>query len=195
MKKNYLFYFTLLFFAAFSIGNAQTQFELKGVVVPRTIEFQDKKLQLNGFGTRTKLFMDMYVQALYLTTLSVDPKEIIESDTEMAIRMQIVSPLVTSQKLTKAFRKGLSNSAGEIVFEKHKTEIDYLISLLGREETKENDFFNLIYNPLDTSIWIYKNDKLEGKVKGFEFKKVLFGNWLSDKPVGEKLKKELLGLE
>ena len=73
------------------------------------------------------------------------------------------------------------------------TKKTLLEKLLGREDTNVNDGFNLIYSPSDKSIWIYKNNILEGKIPGLEFKKAFFGIWLSDNPVDEDLKNSLLG--
>jgi hypothetical protein len=187
--------FTFLFFVSAVLTNvyAQKQIIVEGITLPRTIEFEGKNLQLNGFGTRTKLWTEVYLQALYLTTLSEDPKEIINSDTDMAIRLQITSSLVTSKKLTKSLQKGIIKSVGEENISKYKTQLELLEKLLGREDTNVNDGFNLIYSPSDKSIWIYKNNILEGKIPGLEFKKAFFGIWLSDNPVDEDLKNSLLG--
>lgn len=192
MKKNT---FTFLFFVSAVLTNvyAQKQIVVEGITLPRTIEFEGKNLQLNGFGTRTKMWTEVYLQALYLTTLSEDPKEIINSDTDMAIRLQITSSLVTSKKLTKSLQKGITKSVGEENISKYKTQLELLEKLLGREDTNVNDGFNLIYSPSDKSIWIYKNNILEGKIPGLEFKKAFFGIWLSDNPVDEDLKNSLLG--
>ena len=46
---------------------------------------------------------------------------------------------------------------------------------------------------MDQTMNIFKNETLKGKIPGFDFKKALFGIWLSDKPVDETLKKNLLG--
>jgi hypothetical protein len=85
-------------------------------------------------------------------------------------------------------------SVGEGGIEKLKPQLDILESLLSSQPTRENDFFNLIYSPKEQSILVYKNDKLEGKIEGFEFKKAFFGIWLSDNPVDEKLKDSLLNM-
>ena len=170
---------------------AQTEFDVDGVIVPRTIDFQSKKLELNGFGTRSKMFVEVYVQALYLSKLSQDPTEIIESDTEMGIRIQITSSMVSSGKLTKNLYKGLERSTGGDL-EKFQSQIEILKTLLS-DKIVEKDVFNLIYNPIDTSIWLYKNNELKGKIPGFDFKKAFFGIWLSNNPVDEDLKNELLG--
>ncbi|MBC7641234.1 MAG: chalcone isomerase family protein [Flavobacterium sp.] len=172
---------------------SQKEFDIKGVIVPRTIDFQGHKLELNGFGTRSKLWFDVYVQALYLTSLSQDAKAICDSETEMGIRIQIISSLVTSKKLSKALNKGLIKSVGEENLPKIQSQADQLEKLIGKEITKEGDAFNLIYNPIDFSISVYKNDKLEGKIIGLEFKKAFFGIWLSDNPVDADLKNDLLG--
>lgn len=187
--------FTFLFFVSAVLTNvyAQKQIVVEGITLPRTIEFEGKNLQLNGFGTRTKMWTEVYLQALYLTTLSEDPKEIINSDTDMAIRLQITSSLVTSKKLTKSLQKVITKSVGEENISKYKTQLELLEKLLGREDTNVNDGFNLIYSPSDKSIWIYKNNILEGKIPGLEFKKAFFGIWLSDNPVDEDLKNSLLG--
>ncbi len=192
MKKLLILTACLYIFQTFNLF-AQKQFDVKGTVVPRFIKFNYHDLELNGFGTRSKLWIDVYVQALYLTQLSQDPKQILESDSEMAIRIQIISSLVTSKKLSKAFNKGLIKSVGEENIDKIQSQADQLNEMISREETKENDFFNLIYSPAEKSILVFKNDKLEGKISGFDFKKALFGIWLSDDPVDKDLKNDLLG--
>lgn len=191
MRKLLLPLFTLFLLIQSNIATAQTQFDVNGVIVPREIKFQNKTLQLNGFGTRSKMMIEVYVQALYLTTLSQDAKDIIDSDTEMAIRIQITSSMVSSGKLTRNLNKGFELSSKDIL-DTLLPRMEQLKGMLS-DEIVENDIFNLIYNPNDTSLWVYKNDKLKGKIAGFDFKKAFFGIWLSDNPVGENLKKNLLG--
>ena len=193
MKNFILPFFILFLFIQSNVATAQNQFETEGVIVPRTIEFQNRTLQLNGFGTRSKMWVDVYVQALYLTSLSQEAQYILDSDTEMGIRIQILSNLVSSKKLTKSLNNGMEKSVGKENMKQFESQIMLLESLLSTEDTKKDDAFNLIYNPIDTSIWVYKNNKLEGKIPGFEFKKAFFGIWLSNNPVDEDLKNDLLG--
>ncbi|WP_394775236.1 chalcone isomerase family protein [Flavobacterium sp.] len=190
--KKILLVLTLLLSLQFSTVSAQTQLEVNGVTVPRKIEFQNKTLQLNGAGGRSKMWLEVYVQALYLSQLSQDPKFIIDSDTEMAIRIEITSSMVSSNKLTKAMNAGFEKSAGSNL-EELRPRIEQFKALLSDDIT-EKDVFILGYNPLDQTINVYKNEVLKGKVSGFDFKKALFGIWLSDKPVDDTLKKHLLGI-
>nr|WP_315143814.1 chalcone isomerase family protein [uncultured Flavobacterium sp.] len=193
MKKSITLTVVLFLTLSFSNVFSQEKFSLNGVTVPRTIDFENQKLQLNGFGTRTKFWTEVYVQALYLTILSEDAKDILDSDTNMGIRLQITSSLVSSQKLSKSLHKGIVKSIGEENLPKFKTQLDLLEKLLNREATVENDAFNLIYSSTEKSILVYKNNQLEGKIPGFDFKKAFFGIWLSNNPVDAELKDALLG--
>ena len=190
--KKILLSLTFLLSLQFSTISAQTQLEVNGVTVPRKIEFQGKSLQLNGAGGRSKMWLEVYVQALYLSQLSQDPQFIIDSDTEMAIRIEITSSMVSSNKLTKAMNTGFEKSAGSNLAQL-RPRIEEFKTFLSDAIT-EKDVFILAYNPLDQTINVYKNETLKGKINGFDFKKALFGIWLSDKPVDETLKKHLLGI-
>nr|WP_294788423.1 chalcone isomerase family protein [uncultured Flavobacterium sp.] len=189
--KKILLLLTLLLSLQFSTVSAQTHIDVNGVTVPRKIEFQGKTLQLNGAGGRSKMWLEVYVQALYLSQLSQDPQFIIDSDTEMAIRIEITSSMVSSNKLTKAMNTGFEKSAGSNL-EQLRPRIEQLKSYLSDVIT-EKDVFVLAYNPLDQNVYVSKNEVLKGKIPGFDFKKALFGIWLSDKPVDDTLKKHLLG--
>jgi hypothetical protein len=191
MKKIILI--TILAFSAlFSEVNAQKQIVFEGVTLPRTMKFENKTLQLNGAGSRSKMWVEVYIQALYLSILSQDPKEIINDNLEMSIRIEITSALVSSGKLTRAIHTGFEKSAGDN-FKALEPKMELLKSFLA-EEITNGDVFELTYNPADQSIWVVKNKELKGKVGGFEFKKVFFGIWLGDKPVDEELKASLLGI-
>ncbi|WP_269223876.1 MULTISPECIES: chalcone isomerase family protein [Flavobacterium] len=191
MKKTLLI-IAIVISALFSEVNAQKQIVFEGVTIPRTMTFENKTLQLNGAGSRSKMWVEVYIQALYLSILSQNPKEIINDNLEMSIRIQITSPLVSSGKLTRAINTGFEKSAKE-KFNELKPKMELLKSFLS-EEITNGDVFELTYNPSDKSIWVVKNKVFKGKVEGFEFKKVFFGIWLGDEPVDEELKNSLLGI-
>jgi hypothetical protein len=190
--KKILLVITLVISALFSEANAQKQIVFEGVTIPRTMKFENKTLQLNGAGSRSKMWVEVYIQALYLSILSQDPKEIMNDNLEMSIRIEITSALVSSGKLTRALNAGFEKSAGDN-FSVLKSKMELLKSYLS-EEIVKGDVFELTYNPTDKSIWVIKNSVLKGKVEGFEFKKVFFGIWLGDTPVDVELKNSLLGI-
>ncbi|MCV9927306.1 chalcone isomerase family protein [Flavobacterium sp. LS1R49] len=189
--KNLLLLFTLILTLQFSTVAAQKTFTIDGVTIPRTIQFQSKTLSLNGGGGKSTMWPGTYLQALYLSQLSQDPKFILDSDTPMGVRIEVTSATVSSAKLMKAIDDNFKKTyAGNI--ETLRPKIEEFKSYFMGDINKKN-IFKLVYSPSDTSVWIYKNNQLKGKIQGLEFKKALFGIWLSDKPADEKLKNQLLG--
>ena len=148
--KNSLFILSVLFFFSSNIFS-QKQIDVDGVIIPRFIKFEGRDIELNGIGIRSRLWFDVYTQALYLTKLSQDPVEILESNTPMGIRIQITSSLVTARKFSKSINIGIEKSVGEIEFPKYKERLDLLDSFVNSEVIVEKDIFNLIYNPADES--------------------------------------------
>jgi Chalcone isomerase-like len=193
MKKKILVLLLIVFINSFNLFS-QKAGEVDGVNIPRVIKFDNREITLNGVGSRTKLWIDVYTLALYLTKPSQNAKEILESNSAMGMIFFINSSLINSKNFSKNVSKGLRNSAGEALWLKFKPELDLLDEFVNSDEIVKNDVFNLVYNDHDSSIWVIKNGILKGKIPGFEFKKALFGIWLSEKPIKESLKNELLGL-
>lgn len=67
MKKIYLLLALFISFMSFS----QDDLDVDGIKIKKTIKVRDSggktKLYLNGYGVRDKMWINLYVQALYLT--------------------------------------------------------------------------------------------------------------------------------
>jgi hypothetical protein len=170
-----------------TLGNAE---EIGGINMPESLKTGQTTLMLNGAGVRKKFFIDVYVGGLYLREKSQDSKAIIEADEPMAIRLHIVSSMVTSKKMEKAWREGFEKATGGNI-EPIKVQIEELISVF-REEIKENDRYDMIYVP-GKGVQVSKNSESRPAIGGLPFKKALFGIWLSDKPAQKSLRKAMLG--
>ena len=164
--------------------------EIGGIIMPESLEAGQTKLLLNGAGVREKLFMDLYVAGLYLKEKSGDPEVIIEANDPMAIRLHIISSMITSKKMEKATRKGFENATGGNI-EPIKVQIEEFISVF-KDKIEEGDIFDLIYVPRK-GVTVYKNSESRSVLEGIAFKNALFGIWLSDKPAQKSLKKAMLG--
>jgi hypothetical protein len=164
--------------------------EIAGVNIPQSISVNQQELILNGAGVRSKWFVKLYVGGLYLKQEDSDPQKIIQADEPMAIRLHIISSMITSKKMEDATREGFINSTegntGAI-----KEEIDRFISVF-KEKINENDIFDLIYIP-GRGTEIHKNNETRAMIEGLDFKEALFGIWLCDKPAQKGLKKKMLG--
>ncbi len=160
------------------------------VSLPDSMKVAGTELHLNGAGTREKYFMDMYVGALYLKQRSSNARKIIEADEPMAIRLQIISSIITSDRMEESTREGFESSTGGKTQPIQK-EIDAFISVF-RTEIKTGDIYDLIYTP-GVGTEVLKNGKSQSVTEGIALKRALFGIWLCDKPVQKDLKEALLG--
>ena len=178
------------------LQQAQTTITIEDVVLPLNLKIKTDnfktKLILNGCGVRTKFFISLYVEALYLKEKSTDAKAILDSKEAMAVRLHLTSALVTNKKISEAINNGMKKTyVGDIA--PIQAKMDELVGFF-KDELKPDDFIDLIYNPDIESIVVNYNDRTLGTVKGFEFKRALFGIWLEEKPINKILKTRLLGL-
>jgi len=180
----------LLLFAMVTIASAPAQTTAAGVSLPNSVTFDGEKLILNGVGVREKFWMDMYAGALYLDKKNADANGIINGNQPMAIKLHIVSKLITSEKMIDAVNEGFENATNGKT-SKIASEIATFKSYFS-EEINKNDVFDMVYLP-NEGVKVYKNNKLQGTIEGAEFKRALFGIWLSNKPADKDLKQAMLG--
>lgn len=192
MTKNYFQRAIILFLISLIFSTSlQAQTKVAGISLPNTLTIDNKTLLLNGAGVREKYWMNMYAGGLYLTEKNNEPQKIITSTQPMAIRLHIVSGLITSEKMEEAINEGFEKSTNGKT-QALKTRIDEFTAAF-REEIKQGDIFDIVYSA--NTISILKNNKLKAKIKGHDFKEALFGIWLSANPADENLKKGMLGLK
>jgi hypothetical protein len=176
--------------AVLMVTSLATAAQIGKVTLPDSLMAGNDTLLLNGAGFRVKFFMKMYVGGLYLMQKNHDPQMIIDADETMALKLHIVSGMITTKKMTDAINEGFKNSLGENV-SSFKNEIDKFTSFFA-DEIKKTDIFDIAYIPKD-GVSVYKNEKLKGTIKGFDFKRAVFSIWLGEKPADAKLKKGMLG--
>ena len=164
--------------------------EVGGIHAPDSLETGPTRLILNGAGVRTKFFLKLYVGGLYLEQKGSDPKQLIEADEPMAIRLHITSSLITSAKMEKVTREGFVKATGGKIAP-IEAQIETFISVF-REKISENDVYDLIYVP-GRGIEVHKNGKFHSLTVGLPFKQALFGIWLCENPAQKSLKEEMLG--
>ena len=181
----YLFSILTLFIAF----GSNAQLKIEGVTLPATLKANSENLVLNGGGLREKYFLDLYVGGLYLKSKSKNADAIIKADEPMAIRIEIVSKLISSDKMIEAIEEGMEKST------KGKTEAlseeIKAFKAAFSEQIVVGDVYNLIYIP-EEGFTIYKNNKKVKTIKGLKFKQAAFGIWLCDDPADKDLKEGML---
>lgn len=172
--------------------SAVTQTKIGGVIMPNAMKAGDQYLKLNGGGIREKLYMDLYIGALYLLEKSSDASKIINAYEPMAIKMRVVSGMVSKENMEEAIRTGFDKSTKNNT-SAISSKIDQLITAGFKDEIEIGDIFDLVYQT-GTGVTVYKNNASITTISGFDFKKALFGIWLCDEPADENLKTKMLGL-
>ena len=109
----------------------------------------------------------------------------------MAIRLHIVSGLITPKNFEEATREGFKRSTGGNLAP-IKDRMEQFIGIF-REGIAKHDVYDLVYLPAK-GVSVHKNGALKTTAKGLEFKKALFGVWLCPKAVIPKLRRAMLGL-
>lgn len=161
-----------------------------GATIPNSVNFEGEKLILNGAGVRVKYFMDMYAGALYLKSKSSNSNAIIAANEPMAMKLHMVSKMITSDRMIEAVNEGFEASTGGNPGNL-KADIEKFKGFF-KDEINKDDVFDIVYLPSQGTV-VYKNSKQLGTIKGQPFKKALFGIWLSNKPADKKLKSGMLG--
>lgn len=160
-----------------------------GIEIPDTLDAAEHTLRLNGAGMRRKLFIEAYVACLYVPEPNTDAERILSADEPQAVIMHITSGMVTRERLTTSLPKDLRRSTDDDL-ESIRPQVDLLLAMFDGE-IAQGDTFRLIYLP-DNGTQVWHNDIMKGVIEGLDFKRALFGIWLSEKPTQESLKSDLL---
>lgn len=175
----------------FALAVPAQALSIAGVTLPDSMEADNTKLLLNGAGIRTKFMMDIYAGGLYLEAKGSDAAAIIAADKPMAIKLHMVSGMITSEKMTDATKEGFDNTTGGNTAPLQEY-IDGFLAVF-EEPITEGDIFDIMYLP-GKGLNINKNGEFKGTVEGgLPFKQAVWGIWLGDKPADKKLKKGMLG--
>jgi hypothetical protein len=173
--------------ASMSLGQAQTV--VGDVTMPNTMAVEGAELVLNGAGIREKVFIDLYAAGLYVPQKSKKAKDIINADESMAIKLEIISFLISSDKMISAINDGFDLSMSYDT-SSLKSEIETFKGFFS-EKIVQGNVFDISYAK-DKGTTVHKNGKEVGMIEGLEFKKALFGIWLGSQPIDKDLKKGLL---
>jgi hypothetical protein len=163
--------------------------EIGSVTMPDTLTAGSDTLSLNGTGVRSKFFIKAYVCGLYLKKKSGDANAIINADEPMALRINIISKYISSDMMEEITREGFHNSTNGNTAP-FKDKIDMFVTVFS-DNIRNKDVYDLIYTPAE-GLKVYKNKVLKTTTKDLEFKKVLFGIWLGNKPADGSLKNAML---
>ena len=165
--------------------------EVAGVKVDDSLRVGGSELLLNGAGLRSKLFIKVYVGALYVGQKSTNPAAIIDSTQPRRIVMRLLRDL-DAETLASAMDEGLRNNHSPAELAVMQPQADQLAGIMkGIGKAREGDTIAIDFSADGVTVGL--NGETRGKVAGPGFAKALLKVWLGDKPADASLKKALLG--
>ncbi len=185
MMKFFLSVLCLLFFVS-----PVTAQEIGGVQLPDSVNMAGKQLILNGAGLRTKLFFKIYAGGLYLVKPASNAQAIINSDEPMLVRMHFIYDGVSAEKLQDGWKDGFALTVPDA--DENLQQAIVAFTGLFKEQAQENDVYDISWLP-GKGMEIRFNGKLQGEIRGLDFKIGLFAIWLGKDPVDDDLKEGMLG--
>ncbi|MFH2061211.1 MAG: chalcone isomerase family protein [Pseudomonadota bacterium] len=190
MKKLLQLFVVSVLFTLLAIPSISFSKEVEGVNIPDDLLVDGSNLVLNGAGTRSKFFIDVYIGGLYLKSKNKNADQIITADEPMAITLHITSGMLTTEKMETALREGFEKST-QGKQDAIKSEIEQIINAF-KEEISEDDKFQIVYVP-GQGVKVSKNGEFKTLIPGLNFKSALFGIWLGKEPADDDLKEDMLG--
>ena len=148
------------------------------------------KLALNGAGVRKKLFIKVYVGALYLQNKATSVDAVLNQTGANRVLMHFLYKKVGRDKLVDGWKEGFSGNSSAAEMEKLQARLADFNGLF--TDAKKGDVILLDYLPGEgTRVTI--NGQAKGTIPGADFNKALLKVWLGNSPVDSRLKEAMLG--
>ena len=163
--------------------------EVAQISVPDSVQLGPASLSLNGAGVRKKAFISVYVAALYTATKQTDAAAIVAGKEPKRMSLHFLRD-VEAKKIHAAWREGFEANLPAAELAAMTDAIDRFVAAF--PDMKKGDTVWIDALP-DVGLRLTINDAPKASYRGDAFIQAVFKIWLGDKPVQDRLKKELLG--
>jgi hypothetical protein len=164
--------------------------EVEGKVFDKTETVEGKTLKLIGAGLREKWVFDVYALGAYTESGNCDVKSLISLDEAKYIRLEMLRNVDADKmasSIGEAFDKNMPEGASSTLVQQRKTFQSYF-----KEEAQKGQKLEFIYLP-GKGMTLKQNGKTLGPpITGFDFTRVFWSLYFSDKTCCEDLKEQVL---
>ncbi|HEX6733809.1 MAG TPA: chalcone isomerase family protein [Azonexus sp.] len=165
--------------------------EVAGVRLDDRLKVGGSELVLNGAGLRSKLFIKVYVGALYVGHKATTPAAVYDSPAPRRLVMRLLRDL-DADTLHGSLDDGLRNNLTPAELAEFAPQAGQLAAIMkGIGQAREGDSIAIDFTTDGTAVSL--NGESRSKVAGAGFGRALLRVWLGDKPADAALKKALLG--
>lgn len=154
-----------------------------------------KKLLLNGAGLRKIVFFKVYGAGLYLGTKTTDPAVAMADAGPRRVRLGLLRD-VSGADFIEALEDGLNANLTPEKKAAIANELEALKALMKAiGDVKENDLVDFDYMPSLGTVVNRNGEPVGDPIPGKPLYDAVLAIWLGEKPIDERLKKGMLGLE
>lgn len=169
---------------------AQAGTKIAGIELADSYQIGEHSLLLNGAGIRSKLFVKVYVGALYLGEPSSSSTAILATEGAKSMQMTVLYKAVEAEKITNGWNDGFEANLDDSELQTLKDRLRTFNALF--PDLHKGDRVHMDYSP-DTGTRVSVNDEQLGIIEGADFFVALLKVWIGDQPADKNLKKGLLG--
>jgi hypothetical protein len=159
-----------------------------GVDFPDAVDVAGVKLQRNGIGARSIVFVRFYLAALYVEKAATSASAVLGPDRPREVRLHMVKE-VSKARFQEAAQAGFDKNTANPSEALKQREAQFLALVPG---LLAGDHLSFVYEP-GVGTHIKGNKVKEAVIPGKDFADALFAIWLGEHPVDDGLKKGLLG--
>lgn len=165
--------------------------EVAGVKLEDSVLVEGTPLALNGAGVRSRMFIKVYVAALYLPQKSNQASAVTQVTGPRRMVLRMMRGL-DAQTLTDALEEGVRNNSTATELAQAKSALDELVAQM-RKIGKLNEADLVVINLTSQLTRVSVNGRAAAQVTGASLPGALLRIWLGENPVEGSLKSALLG--
>ena len=172
-----------------SLGVSLGAATVAGVTVPDKVDVDGTSLPLNGAGLRTKLFIKVYVGALYTARKEPAADKVLAADAPWRMAFHFLYSVSKSQ-MCDAWKEGLDDNSPSAPAQVKK---DFTQLCEWTEDIPKGNVMSVTYVPGKGST-LEVNGKVKGTLAGKPTADAVLSTWIGPKPgPGQGFKKAVLG--
>ncbi len=184
----------ILFIVLLALSTQVHALELADVKLDDKIQLENQQLVLNGAGIRTKLFLKVYIGALYLAEKTNSADKLLADSAAKRMSFILLRDVSGKQILNGISEAILPNNSEEEMKAIEARLYLFEKMFVSVPEIKKGEIVNLDFIPgQGTRVSVNGVDK--GHIEGQDFHRSLLKIWVGKKPVQSSLKKSVLGEE
>jgi len=169
-------------------GPSARALEVAGVPVPERLQVDGWPLRLNGAGLRSRLFVKVYVGALYLERPCGDAAVILAAEAPWAVTLHFRRD-VDHDKILEAFLAAFElNSPGQLALLEPQLEVFHAVL----RDLRAGEALTIHYLP-GAGTTLTMPGGATARVPGRPFSEAVLRTWLGEHPTDASLKASLLG--